>query len=266
MELNEREEQKKMIMASGVRKVKPAEPIEALAQVWPWNFAADVIGGAFDLSWRNEEREKTEADFYRIVSRLYVEGFLREIEKLPERSQEILRMRYREGKTLEECGRVYGVTRDRVRQIEVRTMRILRGHWDAYLFRRPEDVASMEKDLAVAAGLADGYRKKIKKMYKALGVPFPEGMKTEPEEEGSTKAGIQEDIKIGDLELSVRSYNCLCRANIRTLKQLSEMTYEQLCKVRNLGRKSIEEIEKKCWQYGVEIKREAEQNGTENSD
>ena len=50
------------------------------------------------------------------------------------------------------------------------------------------------------------------------------------------------DMTIEELDLSVRSFNCLKRANINTVKDLISKTEEEMMKVRNLGRKSLEEV------------------------
>ena len=49
-------------------------------------------------------------------------------------------------------------------------------------------------------------------------------------------------MSIDELELSVRSYNCLKRAGINTVEELTNKTSEDMMKVRNLGRKSLEEV------------------------
>lgn len=72
--------------------------------------------------------------------------------------------------------------------------------------------------------------------------------------------------EIEELDLSVRAYNCLKRAGITTLEQLSMMTIEDFLHVRNLGRKSMEEVIKKLKEYGIEIKEEREEPLIENSD
>ncbi len=50
------------------------------------------------------------------------------------------------------------------------------------------------------------------------------------------------EMNIDELELSVRSYNCLKRAGINTVSELTSKTPEDMMKVRNLGRKSLEEV------------------------
>ncbi len=62
------------------------------------------------------------------------------------------------------------------------------------------------------------------------------------------------DQKIEDLDLSVRSYNCLKRANINTVGELTQKTEEEMMKVRNLGRKSLKEVVQKLNEIGLTLK------------
>ncbi len=62
------------------------------------------------------------------------------------------------------------------------------------------------------------------------------------------------DKKIEDLDLSVRSYNCLKRANINTVGELTQKTEEEMMKVRNLGRKSLKEVVQKLREIGLDLK------------
>lgn len=59
------------------------------------------------------------------------------------------------------------------------------------------------------------------------------------------------DTPIEELELSVRSYNCLKRAGISTVRELTEKSQEDMMKVRNLGRKSLDEVEAKLHELGL---------------
>lgn len=68
----------------------------------------------------------------------------------------------------------------------------------------------------------------------------------------------QEEITIEDLDLSVRSYNCLKRWGIHTLKDLTSMTRDDMMKVRNLGRKSLKEVESKLKEIGLSFKENEE--------
>ncbi len=69
---------------------------------------------------------------------------------------------------------------------------------------------------------------------------------------------VASDKSIDDLELTVRSYNCLKRANINTVAELTSKTYSELSKVRNLGRKSLDEIVDKLRELGVSLARDGE--------
>ena len=62
------------------------------------------------------------------------------------------------------------------------------------------------------------------------------------------------DISIEELDLSVRSYNCLKRANIGTVLELTEKTEEEMMKVKNLGKKSLKEIKEKLAEQGLSFK------------
>lgn len=66
------------------------------------------------------------------------------------------------------------------------------------------------------------------------------------------------DMSITELELSVRSTNCLKRANINNVGDLTSKTHKELAKVRNLGNKSLEEIIQKIEQLGLKLKDEDE--------
>ena len=61
------------------------------------------------------------------------------------------------------------------------------------------------------------------------------------------------DMSIDELELSVRSYNCLKRAGINTVEELTNKTPEDMMKVRNLGRKSLEEVLAKLKELGLSL-------------
>ena len=67
-------------------------------------------------------------------------------------------------------------------------------------------------------------------------------------------------MNIDELELSVRSYNCLKRAGINTVAELVNKTSDDMMKVRNLGRKSLEEVLAKLKELGLELSRTDENN------
>jgi len=77
----------------------------------------------------------------------------------------------------------------------------------------------------------------------------------EKEEEPKGKAL---EMTVEELDLSVRSYNCLKRAGINTVEELTQKTEEDMMKVRNLGKKSLEEVQKKLAELGLSLKKSEE--------
>lgn len=71
--------------------------------------------------------------------------------------------------------------------------------------------------------------------------------------EEDKKAQILE-MSIEEMDLSVRSYNCLKRANIHTVEDLIKKTEDDMLKVRNLGRKSLDEVINKLKSYGLSLR------------
>jgi len=77
----------------------------------------------------------------------------------------------------------------------------------------------------------------------------------EKEEDGREKTL---EMPIEELDLSVRSYNCLKRAGINYVHELTQKTENEMVKVRNLGKKSLEEVQQKLAQLGLGLRNEEE--------
>ena len=77
------------------------------------------------------------------------------------------------------------------------------------------------------------------------------------EKEEESKNKILE-MTIEELDLSVRSYNCLKRAGLNSVEELTRKTEEDMMKVRNLGRKSLEEVEQKLASLGLSLRKSEE--------
>ena len=75
------------------------------------------------------------------------------------------------------------------------------------------------------------------------------------EKEENKKEKVLE-MSIEDLELSVRSFNCLKRANIQTVEDIAKMTESEMMKVRNLGKKSLDEVIAKLHSLGLDFAKE----------
>lgn len=145
---------------------------------------------------------------------------------LTERERRILGFRYKDGLIYEEIGKRECVTRERIRQINAKALRILRHpHSLDYLKYGVSGVITRKTKSARAAALAS--------------LPKPD----------------IPDMTLEELDLSVRSYNCLKRAGINSLRELSEMTYDQLCNVRNLGKKSAKDISDMLTRQGISLRK-----------
>lgn len=106
---------------------------------------------------------------------------------------------------------------------------------------QPDEAISMaarilNDQLALFAGLTDQ--------------TLPTSM-SEPEEDNMGKVM---EMTIEDLDLSVRAYNCLKRAGINTVAELVQRNQEDMMKVRNLGKKSLEEVEQKLQALGLGLR------------
>ena len=66
------------------------------------------------------------------------------------------------------------------------------------------------------------------------------------------------EMTIEELDLSVRSYNCLKRAGINTVEELIRKSEEEMMKVRNLGKKSLEEVQNKLKELGLTLRKDTE--------
>ena len=150
---------------------------------------------------------------------------------LTERERRVLDFRYQEGLTFEEIGKRFCVTRERIRQIHAKSLRKL---------RRPDRLNYLKY------GVLGVIRRKSESAREAALASLP-------------KLDIKpEDITLEELELSVRSYNCLKRAGMNTLRDVAEMTFDELCNVRNLGKRSIDEICAALTNYGIRLKKGGE--------
>ena len=96
---------------------------------------------------------------------------------------------------------------------------------------------------------------KVLSEHLSLFIDLSENAKTAEvmvEKEDDEKEKVLE-MSIDELELSVRSYNCLKRAGINTVEELCNKTSEDMMKVRNLGRKSLEEVLTKLKELGLSL-------------
>lgn len=105
-------------------------------------------------------------------------------------------------------------------------------------------------------GPREALREASRKLIDFFGL-FAEGYQGSGADEEPGRGGgrpvITDERPIEDLELTVRSYNCLKREGVDTIGQLATMTEEELMNIRNLGMKSVDEIRSKLEEYGYTL-------------
>lgn len=181
------------------------------------------------------------------------------IKTLPKREQLVLKERYIGCLILDDVAAHFNITRERVRQIEAKAIRRLRtpNRWKYIKYGKTayENFIKMREKAIEEASVSE-YVSKIEaaaqNMVDHNDIEALKVLRTEIDNY-IHKENPLNDEGIEVLDLSVRSYNCLKRANITNLKDLSRITYSQLMKIRNLGRKSFYEILDKCTPFGINI-------------
>jgi DNA-directed RNA polymerase subunit alpha len=108
---------------------------------------------------------------------------------------------------------------------------------------------------AVAPQDAIGFAAKLFKDHMSIFINFEEVAEATEEttERGMDKAGDQLNRSVEELELSVRSYNCLKNANIQTIGELVQKTESEMLRTKNFGRKSLNEIKEILGTMGLAL-------------
>lgn len=201
-----------------------------LTQIYPFNLANGIF---------------QDEDDAREIS---IPGISAAVATLTEREQSVLMLRFQQKKTLEQCGKEFGVTRERIRQIEAKALRKL---------RHPSRVNMMKAVPLTELQAQHSEYNKLEKEYEWLKKAF-ESFTAQKAEPGviipMVKRAESLDTPIENLDLSVRSFNCLKRAGKNTLRAVADMSAYDVKQVRNLGRKSVLEVRDKLMEYGIEVK------------
>lgn len=177
------------------------------------------------------------------------------------REQEVLTYRFVHGMTYDEIGPLYGVTRERIRQVEAKALRKLRGRRNVRELLQTGitgywNKCINEKAQEIAQRVIEGYKFALDRAYAQRLDDECQRLKSDPEIVKKAQHAELMATPIENLDLSVRSFNCLIRANVRTVEDLTNKTYEELIHIRNMGRKSANEICEKLQSMGLHLKEE----------
>ncbi len=183
----------------------------------------------------------------------YIENHIEEnldlaLKTIPERSANMFKLAYKYGYTYEAIALRENITRERVRQIVMKTLFRLRLSQRKNILQYGQEYFDLQENIE---HLKVEFRKKIDELkYK---IANPEIIEIK-------KDDLVDYSKIENLDLSVRSYNCLKRAGINTVDELTQKTEEEMMRVRNLGRKSLKEVKEKLFKkYGITLKTEEDE-------
>lgn len=154
---------------------------------------------------------------------------------------------YRDGQTTKQIAEEFKLSVSRVGQIIHKAWRELRRPSRLYKIQHGiEAYCKMKADEAYKKGLSEGHENGYAEGYKAA---------CELSTADAQKAlEAAPDITLEDLDLSVRAYNCLKRGGFSTLKQLVNADPERVARVRNLGKKSYEEVIETLKKYNIDTK------------
>lgn len=176
-----------------------------------------------------------------------LEGLNKALSMLTIREQQCLHLYFDEEKTLDEIGKIYGVRRERSRQIISKALRKLRHPSKLAMIKygiKGQEIAnleSIEKDIDARRARID---EKVKELNESL-AELEEKQHYIEDISGKTCSLKSNEIDelFAELDLSVRSYNALKRAGCTSVNDILNLFKDgSIMKVRNLGRKSIEEI------------------------
>jgi DNA-directed RNA polymerase subunit alpha len=108
-----------------------------------------------------------------------------------------------------------------------------------------------------------GLAAKLMKDHMTIFINFEEEMESDAAQEEGRTAVHNENLNrsVEELELSVRSYNCLKNANIQTIGELVQKTEAEMLKTKNFGRKSLNEIKEILAQMGLSLGMRVDENG-----
>jgi len=148
------------------------------------------------------------------------------------RDREIFFARYKDCRSCASIGRDYGITSNRVDQIVKKALRVMRHPTRIKCLRDLSGHSERVKSLEATSREIENHRSAV-----------------------DTNSTVDTETifstLIEELNLTVRSYNCLMRAGVGTLGDVAQKSMTELKGIRNLGRRSLEEIVSVCKRYGV---------------
>lgn len=160
------------------------------------------------------------------------------------REQFIFWHRFKDYETLEDVSKALGITRERVRQIETKVLKKLK-RFSNYL-----ELGEYGNKLELAKKEYKDYVENLKQKWTYESAKqFIE----QYESENKPYKNVGNNLEIDDLDLSIRSWNCLKRAGVYEIWQLLQISEEDLNRIGNMGKKSVNEIKTQLAKHDLEL-------------
>ena len=180
------------------------------------------------------------------------------IQKLHDQERKVILCRYEEGLTHDETAKNLGVTRERVRQIEAKAIRKLRYLNGWVLVGKNRVVSAMEIQKQIENDIAIRTKHEVIKALDDKVASLRKIIKDCTEDAIKKFLQSDPDLKIEELDFSYRTYECLKRTGINTVNDIRKSSVSELEQIRNLGHRSLTEIEEKMASLGFELRKEEE--------
>lgn len=185
----------------------------------------------------------------------FIKTFDERIKRLPltQRELDFINSHYKEFKTLEMIGKEYNITKERVRQIIKKGLYKIKYHKELFEMDDVEIEKYRQQKKEEIDKIFALEQEKVKISISKMTYDIALAIVKNHDRENSNKL-LNDHETIECLDLSVRSYNCLIRNGIKTIGDLSNLSKEDLMMMRNLGRKSMNEVLDKLKEYcGVQL-------------
>ena len=182
---------------------------------------------------------------------------------LSERERDVVLKKYREGMTLEDIGKEYNVTRERIRQVLAKAEAKLQipGYAACVKTVKYSDYLELQRktreETAEVMRKYKELRSYVQKLHNAIAAEFPQHSAVFSLMSDKILGDIAMDIPdmpLEQLDLGVRAFNCLKRAGINTAREAEALGPEDILKVRNLGKNSAQEVKDKLLAAGYDPK------------
>ena len=184
------------------------------------------------------------------------------LDNLSYREKAVVKMRYEDGKTLEEIGKEFNVTRERIRQVEAQALKRL-SHpsnikdvacvsFSDYMEMQKaltKEINELRHQYMTLRGYTDSLEMAIAKEIPSL----TRILRTLPESHKSSSNPLP-DLLLEDMGLSARAFNCLKRAGYTTASEVAEQDLSEMITIRNLGASSMQEVSDKLKEFGFDPK------------